>query len=194
MNPGTSAPWGMIGLGNPGAKYAETRHNIGAMVVSSLAASESARMKVQRRARCELADIRVAGTRVVLAIPGSFMNESGGPVAALTQFYKVPTDQLILVQDEVDLPFGALRVKFGGGDNGHNGLRSVRRSLGSGEWFRIRMGVGRPAGRADTAGHVLARFSGSERKQLPEFLDRGAAAAISVIENGLAATQSEFNS
>jgi PTH1 family peptidyl-tRNA hydrolase len=189
-----SGPWAIVGLGNPGAKYAQTRHNIGAMVIARMAASESARMKVQRRLRCELADVRVAGTRVMLAVPGSFMNESGGPVAALTQFYKIPTDQLILVQDEVDLPFGALRVKFGGGDNGHNGLRSVRSSLGSGDWYRVRMGVGRPTGRADTAGHVLARFSGAERKQLPEFLDRGSAAAVSLMENGLAATQSEFNS
>ena len=181
-------------MGNPGQKYADTRHNVGVMVVSRLAESQVVRLKAQRRVRCEVADTRIGGHRVLLAVAHSFMNESGGPVSALTQFYKIPADKLIVVQDEIDLPFGSLRVKFGGGDNGHNGLRSIRRSLGTGDWFRIRMGVGRPGGSRDAAGHVLARFSGSERKQLPGFLDAGAAAAASLIENGLSATQSEFNS
>lgn len=190
----SSAPWVVVGLGNPGQKYADTRHNVGAMVVSTLAESQSQRLTTQRRVRCDVADTRIGGHTVLVAVPNSFMNESGGPVSALTQFYKVPADRLIVVQDEIDLPFGSLRVKSGGGDNGHNGLRSIRRSLGTGDWFRIRMGVGRPSGSRDAAGHVLARFGGAERKQLPEFLDRGAAAAASLIENGLAVTQGDFNS
>lgn len=194
MGPVSAAPWAVFGLGNPGQKYAETRHNVGVMVVSRLAESESEQLKGQRRVRCDVADTRIGGDRVVMAVPHSFMNESGGPVSALTQFYKIPPDRLIVVQDEIDLPFGSLRVKFGGGDNGHNGLRSIRRSLGTGDWFRVRMGVGRPSGARDAAGHVLARFSGSERKQLPELLDAGVAAVAGLVENGLAATQSEFNS
>ena len=194
MTSGTSIPWAVVGLGNPGEKYAGTRHNIGAMVTSKLAESELERLKSQRRVRCDLADTRIGGARVLLAIPQSFMNESGGPVSALTQFYKVTADRLIVVHDEIDLPFGSLRVKLGGGDNGHNGLRSIRRSLGTGEWYRIRMGVGRPSGSKDAAGYVLTRFSGGERKELPEFLDRGAAAATSLIERGLSETQTTYNS
>ena len=190
----SSGPWVVLGLGNPGQKYADTRHNVGVMVVSRLAESQAVRIRTQRRVRCDVADARIDGQRVLLAVAHSFMNESGGPVSALTQFYKTPADKLIVVQDEIDLPFGSLRVKFGGGDNGHNGLRSIRRSLGTGDWYRVRMGVGRPGGSRDAAGHVLARFSGSERKQLPELLDTGAAAVVSLIENGLSATQGEFNS
>jgi PTH1 family peptidyl-tRNA hydrolase len=188
------APWIVLGLGNPGPKYVDTRHNVGAMVVSRLAEAHSARLKPQRRVRCDVADTRIDGHRVLLAIAHSYMNESGGPTSALAQFYKVPAENLVVVQDEIDLPFGALRVKYGGGDNGHNGLRSIRRSLGTGDWYRIRMGVGRPSGSRDAAGHVLARFSGSERKQLPGILDTGASTLVSLIEKGLSATQGEFNS
>ncbi len=185
------SPWAIVGLGNPGEKYARTRHNIGAMVVSQLAERSSERFRSQRRARCDVAEARLSQTKVVLAIPMSYMNESGGPVSSLLDYFSVPTDHLIVVHDEIDLPFAGLRLKFGGGDNGHNGLKSIRRSLGHGDWYRIRVGVGR--GRGDTAGHVLSGFSGAERKELPALLDRAAESAESLISDGLATAQNHFN-
>lgn len=186
------SPWAVIGLGNPGERYARTRHNVGAMVIQRMADRASERFKAQRRARCDVAETRVANHKVLLAVPHSYMNESGGPTAALTQYYSVPTEQLLVIHDEIDLPFAALRLKLGGGDNGHNGLKSIRKSLGTGDWYRLRVGVGR--GRGDTAGHVLTGFSGSERAELPDLLDRAADAAEALLADGLAAAQNRYNS
>ena len=186
------SPWAVIGLGNPGERYARTRHNVGAMVVQRLADRMGERFKAQRRVRCDVAEGRLANRRVFLAVPHSYMNESGGPAAALVKYYSVPGDQLLVIHDEIDLPFGALRLKFGGGDNGHNGLKSIRKSLATGDWYRLRVGVGR--GRGDTAGHVLAGFSGDERKALPDMLDRVADAAEVLLTDGLAAAQNRYNS
>ncbi len=136
----------------------------------------------------------MAGASVVLAKPMSFMNLSGGPVAAVRNFYKVPTERIIVIHDELDLPFGAVRLKLGGGDNGHNGLRSVSSSLGTKDYLRIRIGIGRPAGRMDPADFVLRDFSAAERKELPEILARSADAAEALIARGLAAAQNEFHS
>lgn len=185
-------PWAVIGLGNPGERYARTRHNVGAMVVQRIADHLGARFKAQKRARCDVAEVRFAQQRVFLAVPHSYMNESGGPTAGLTQYYSVPDDHVIVVHDEIDLPFASLRLKLGGGDNGHNGLKSIRRSLGTGEWYRLRVGVGR--GRGDTAGHVLAGFSAAERKALPDLLDEAADATELLVTNGLAAAQNRYNS
>lgn len=185
--------WAVVGLGNPGEKYAGTRHNIGAMAAVLMAEQARSKLKPQRRARCDVADARIGQSKALLAVPQSYMNESGGPVSSLIGFYKIQPDRLIVIHDEIDLPFGSMRVKFGGGDNGHNGLKSVRRSLGTGDWYRVRLGVGRSQG-GDTAGHVLSRFSGAERKTLPDFLDTAAAAVESLIQQGLDRTQSEFNS
>ncbi len=188
----TDGPWVAVGLGNPGDRYASTRHNIGRMVVERLAAEHAQRFKANRRARCDVAEIRVERERCVLAVPHSYMNESGGPVAGVLGYFHAEPDRLIVVQDEIDLPFGALRVKFGGGDNGHNGLKSIRRSLRTGDWYRIRVGVGR--GRGDTADHVLAAFARHEAAPLEELVDRSVEAVTSLIESGLEVTQNRFNS
>lgn len=185
------APWAVVGLGNPGERYARTRHNIGAMVVQHMADAAGARMKAQRKARCDTADLRLADQRVFLAVPHSYMNESGGPVSSLLGYYSVPADRLVVVHDEIDLPFDALRLKFGGGDNGHNGLKSIRGSLRTGDWFRVRVGVGR--GRGETADHVLSGFSAAERKELPDLLARTAEAVEALIGDGLATAQNRFN-
>jgi PTH1 family peptidyl-tRNA hydrolase len=132
--------------------------------------------------------------RIVLARPRSYMNEVGGPVKALATFYKVLPDRVVAIHDELDIAFGTLRVKFGGGDNGHNGLRSMRSSLGTGDFYRVRAGIGRPPGRQDPADFVLSRYSSVERKELPFQVDRAADAVECLVEKGLEATQQRFNS
>jgi PTH1 family peptidyl-tRNA hydrolase len=131
--------------------------------------------------------------RVVLAEPRSYMNESGGPVAGLCAFYKIPVEQLVVVHDELDLPYGSLRLKRGGGDNGHNGLRSITRSLGSREYLRVRFGIGRPPGRMDPADYVLRDFSAAERKDLDFHVDRAADAVETLVRDGLDAAQNRYN-
>ena len=131
---------------------------------------------------------------LVLAEPLSFMNESGGPVKALLSFYGIEPDRMIVVHDELDIPFGAIRVKWGGGDNGHNGLKSIRKALGTGDFFRVRVGVDRPPGRQDPAAYVLKPFSGAERKELPEVVQRAADAVECLMADGLEPTQNRFNS
>jgi len=182
----------VVGLGNPGPAYAGNRHNVGFLVVDLLAERMSARFK-SHRSRGEIVEGRLGGTRVVLAKPRSYMNESGGPVAALTDFFKVPLERLVVVHDELDLPYGGLRLKLGGGDNGHNGLKSVRRSLGSGEFHRVRLGIGRPPGRMDAAAYVLRDFSSVERKGLDLEVDRAADAVEALVSDGLERAQNAFN-
>ena len=150
-----AGPWLVIGLGNPGPSYAATRHNIGARVVEVLADRVRASFK-SHKTRADVVETRFGADRVVLAKPRSYMNESGGPVCALRDFFKSSPDRMVVVHDELDLPFGSLRVKSGGGDNGHNGLKSLRRSLGSGEFYRVRVGIGRPPGRQDPADWTTA--------------------------------------
>lgn len=188
-----AGPWLVVGLGNPGPEYAATRHNIGHVVVEALAERLGARLAAHRRARAMVAEGRLAGARVVLATPRSYMNESGGPVAALVGFYKIATDRLIVVHDELDLPFGTLRVKYAGGDNGHNGLRSLRRSLATGDFYRVRFGIGRPPGRQDPADFVLRPFPATQRRELPLLVDTAADATESLLAEGLERTQSRFN-
>ena len=192
----SDARWLVVGLGNPGPSYAETRHNIGAMVIDLLAARAEARLKTQRRSRADVAEVRfggIPGTRAVLARPRSYMNESGGPVARLVDFYKVPLDHVLVVYDELDLPFGTVRLKRGGGDNGHNGLRSVRAALGSGDYCRLRIGIGRPPGRMDPAAYVLKPFSSAERRDLEFHVDHAADAAEAVVVDGLVYAQNHYN-
>ena len=194
----TEAPWLVVGLGNPGPQYASTRHNIGAMATERLADSLGGSLSAHRRCRAEVFEGRIGplghgATRVVLARSRGFMNESGGPVACLVEFYKVPLEQLVVLHDELDLPLGGLRLKQGGGDNGHNGLRSLRRSLGSGEFHRVRLGIGRPPGRQDPADFVLKPFSGSERTEA-DLLCADAMDAVEIlVREGLAAAQNRFN-
>jgi PTH1 family peptidyl-tRNA hydrolase len=189
--PGES-PWLVIGLGNPGPGYAGNRHNVGFMVVDLLAGRMGARFKAHK-ARADVVEGRLGDTRVVLAKPRTYMNESGGPVAGLRDFFKVPLDRLVVVHDELDLPYGGLRLKLGGGDNGHNGLKSLRRSLGSGEFNRVRFGIGRPPGRMDAAAFVLRDFGAAERKDLEVDVDRTADAVQSLVTEGLERTQNTFN-
>jgi PTH1 family peptidyl-tRNA hydrolase len=189
--------WVVFGLGNPGAEYQATRHNIGYNVLDELASRMGGRWRPHRSGRVAAIEGRLAGVpgvRTVLGRARSYMNESGGPVSSLLSFYKAPPERLVVVQDEIDLPYGVLRVKFGGGDNGHNGLKSIRGALGTGEFYRVRVGVGRPAGRRDTADHVLAPFTSAERRELDLHVQRAADAVESLVTDGLERTQSQYNS
>lgn len=191
-------PFCVVGLGNPGAEYAGTRHNAGALVADVLAARLGGRFS-GHRSRADVLSGRLgsgrlgSGVRVVLAKPRSYMNESGGPVRAVCDFYKITPDRLVVVHDELDIGFGVLRLKLGGGDNGHNGLRSVTRSLGTGDYHRVRFGIGRPPGRQDPADYVLRDFSTAERRELPLLLDRAADAVETLLAEGLAAAQNAFH-
>lgn len=188
----SSPPWLVVGLGNPGPAYAGNRHNVGFLVVDLLATRMSGRFKAHR-SRADIVEGRLGGGRVVLAKPRSYMNESGGPVSALLDFFRVPLERLVVVHDELDLPFGGLRLKLGGGDNGHNGLKSVRGSLGSGEFHRVRFGIGRPPGRMDAAAFVLRDFSGTERRSLELEVDRAADAVEALVTEGLERAQNTYN-
>ncbi|MDA0631998.1 aminoacyl-tRNA hydrolase [Nonomuraea sp. MCN248] len=180
--------WLIVGLGNPGPGYAGNRHNAGFMVLDELAARAGARFKAHK-SRAEVLETRAA----VLAKPLTFMNLSGGPVKALADFYKIGPDRIVVVHDELDVPYGALRAKLGGGDNGHNGLRSITKSLGTRDYLRVRFGIGRPPGRMDPAAYVLKDFATAERKDLPFLVDRAADVAESLMERGLEATQNDFH-
>jgi PTH1 family peptidyl-tRNA hydrolase len=189
-------PWLVVGLGNPGPSYAATRHNVGRIVVELLAARVGGSFKAHRRGRADLVEARLGdapGTRAVLARSRSYMNESGGPVASVRDFFAVDIDHLVVVHDELDLPYGTLRVKRGGGDNGHNGLRSVRAALGTGDFLRVRFGIGRPPGRMDPAVFVLKPFSASERADLPVLVERAADAVEALVVDGLAYAQNLYN-
>jgi PTH1 family peptidyl-tRNA hydrolase len=184
--------WLVVGLGNPGPEYAANRHNAGFMVLDELAARAGGRFKTHK-SRAEVLEGRLAGVSAVLAKPLSFMNLSGGPVKALTDFYKIDPAYVIAVHDELDIPYGALRVKLGGGDNGHNGLRSITKSLATKDYLRVRFGIGRPPGRMDTAAYVLKDFATVERKDLPFLVDRAADVVESLIKVGLEPTQNAFH-
>ena len=190
--------WLVVGLGNPGPAYAAHRHNIGYLVADELARRMGGTWRAHKTGRADVVEGRlgVPGTsapRVVLGRPRCFMNESGGPVKALATFYKVPLDRIIAIHDELDIGFGTLRTKLGGGDNGHNGLKSVRSSLGSGEFYRVRAGIGRPPGRQSPADFVLSNYSAAERKELPFQVDSAADAVESLITDDLELTQQRFN-
>ncbi|MBO3750777.1 aminoacyl-tRNA hydrolase [Streptosporangiaceae bacterium NEAU-GS5] len=182
--------WLVVGLGNPGPEYAGNRHNAGFMVLDELAARAGGRFKAHR-SRAEVVEGRVAGTPAILAKPLSYMNLSGGPLKALTDFFK--TTGLVVVHDELDLPYGTLRAKLGGGDNGHNGLRSITKVLGTRDYLRIRFGIGRPPGRMDPADYVLRDFAAAERKELPFLVDRAADMVESLVQQGLEPTQNKFH-
>nr|WP_055508105.1 aminoacyl-tRNA hydrolase [Nonomuraea pusilla] len=180
--------WLIVGLGNPGPEYAGNRHNAGFMVLDELAARAGGRFKAHK-SRAEVLETREA----VLAKPLTYMNLSGGPVKALSDFYKITHDRVIVVHDELDVPYGALRAKLGGGDNGHNGLKSITKSLGTRDYLRVRFGIGRPPGRMDPAAFVLKDFATAERKDLPFLVDRGADVVESLMTRGLDVTQNEYH-
>ncbi|MHC5702302.1 aminoacyl-tRNA hydrolase [Streptomyces tirandamycinicus] len=194
----TGAPWLVVGLGNPGPGYAGNRHNVGFMVVDLLAERMGGKFKRAAKAQAQVVEGRIGpvgpgSRRVVLAKPMSYMNLSGGPVVALRDFYKVPTAQVVAVHDELDIDFGMLRLKLGGGDNGHNGLKSMTKAMGS-DYHRVRFGIGRPPGRMQVADFVLKDFSGAERKELDYFVDRGADSVECLVTEGLERAQSAYNS
>lgn len=184
--------WLIVGLGNPGEEYAHTRHNAGFEVVSELADEAGARFW---KSECGASTARgsLVGEEVLFALPQSYMNTSGGPVSKLCREYKVPLDRLIVIHDELDISAGSLRVKFGGGHAGHNGLRSICDKLGSRDWYRVRIGIGRPPGRMPVAEYVLKRPRGEEEDLFRQAIHEGAQAVPYLMEQGLAKTQSRFN-
>lgn len=184
--------WLVVGLGNPGPSYAGNRHNAGFLVLNLLAERVGSRFTAHK-GRADVIEGRVAGQRAVLAKPKSFMNVSGGPVASLRDFFKVPVERIVVVHDELDIDYGVLRLKRGGGDNGHNGLRSITLAIGSKDYLRTRFGIGRPPGRQDPADFVLRDFSATERKELPFHLDRAADAVESLLVQPLDAVQNTFH-
>ncbi len=184
--------WLIAGLGNPGPEYAGNRHNVGFMCADLLAAEIGSAFK-RDRSGAMVANGRLGGVPVTLAKPLGFMNLSGGAVASLRAFYKLPAEQVLVIHDELDLPFGTIRLKLGGGDNGHNGLRSVTAALGTRDFHRLRVGIGRPPGRMDPADFVLRNFSAAERKELPDVLSRSADAIEILLTKGLATAQNQFH-
>jgi PTH1 family peptidyl-tRNA hydrolase len=189
--------WVVVGLGNPGSSYARTPHNVGYVVCDVLAARLGSQWRAHKSGRAHVIEGRLPplpGPRLVLGRARSYMNDSGGPVAGLLGFYKVPPERLVVIHDELDLPAASLRVKFGGGDNGHNGLRSLRSALGTGDYYRVRVGVGRPVGRQSASDHVLSRLNASDHEALVLSAERAADAVESLLREGLSRTQQEFNS
>jgi len=194
----TTAGWDfavVVGLGNPGPDYAGNRHNLGAMVVAVLAADERVVLKrgSGKLARVVSAAARLAGSRVVLANLTTYVNESGQAVRPLLDYYQADLASLIVLHDELDLPFGSVRIKRGGGDNGHNGLRSITQSVGSPDYVRVRLGIGRPIGRQSPADFVLRDFTVTQRAELPVILDRAAQAVSSIVSDGVVAAQNEVH-
>jgi PTH1 family peptidyl-tRNA hydrolase len=184
--------WAVIGLGNPGERYAGTRHNVGVMVIERLLQRAGASLK-RHKSGCLIAETRLARASAVVGRTTSYMNESGRPIRELTRWYNVPPEMLIVVHDEIDIPFETMRIKAGGGTAGHNGLKSIVSHLGTNEFLRLRVGVGRPRGEKAAAGHVLNEFSGAERKSLPDFLDRAAEAVERIVEVGVERAMNEVN-
>ena len=193
------SPWLVLGLGNPGPAYAGHRHNVGYLGVEEVARRTGTTFSAPRGLRAEVAEARlgppgVDSVRLILAKSRTFMNETGGPTSRLLAYYKLGLDQMIVVHDEIDIDPGQLRVKFGGGDNGHNGLRSIRTSLCSGDFYRVRVGVGRPPGRQDPADFLLSNFPAKDREAVAVEVSRAADAVESLVTLGLERTQNTFNS
>src|SRR5690554_1213140 len=187
--------WLVVGLGNPGPRYARNRHNVGFLVADVLARRVGGTFSRHRRAVAEVCEARLGpdGPALVIAKPMAYMNLSGGPGSVLVRYYKIPTERLIAVYDEIDLPYGTIRAKFGGGEGGHNGARSLSRSLGTRDYIRVRFGVGRPQGRQDPADWVLSDFTAAERKDLEYLVDRAADFVEAIITTGLEPAQNVYH-
>ena len=183
----------VVGLGNPGAQYAKTRHNLGFMVADILAARIGATFKVHKRSGAEIVTGRLGHRPIVLAKPRCYMNESGRQVGPLAKFYSVDAGDVIVIHDELDIDFGKIRLKIGGGEGGHNGLRSVANALGTKEFQRVRLGIGRPPGRKDPAAFVLENFGATERPEVPVICEQGADACELLVEVGLEAAQNQLH-
>jgi PTH1 family peptidyl-tRNA hydrolase len=187
----------VVGLGNPGPEYAKHRHNVGFMIADLLAYRTGARFGRHRRSNADVAEARLGlgidAPQLVLVKPMTYMNLSGGPVAGLSRFYKVDPAQIIAIHDELDLPYGQVRAKVGGGEGGHNGLRSISQSMSTKDYVRVRFGIGRPPGRQDPADYVLTEFAAAERKELDFLVDRAADMVESIIRTGVEATQNAYH-
>jgi PTH1 family peptidyl-tRNA hydrolase len=186
--------WLIVGLGNPGVQYQGNRHNVGQMVLDELAGRIGAGFKTHK-ARAQVVEGRlgIGGPRVVLAKPMTYMNVSGGPVSALANFYGITPDHVVAVHDEIDIPFNTVKLKIGGGEGGHNGLRDISKALATKDYLRVRVGVGRPPGRMDTADYVLRDFGTAELKELPFLLDEAADAVEALLHEGLTAAQQKYH-
>jgi peptidyl-tRNA hydrolase, PTH1 family len=189
----TAERWLVAGLGNPESEYGGTRHNVGADVVRVLAARIGAALTRNRRVRGAVAECTVAGSRLVLFVADAYMNRSGSPVAAAARWYKVPVERIVVCHDDLDLPVGALRFKRGGGNAGHNGLADVDRALGTADYVRVRIGIGRPPGRMPPRDFVLARFTEDERAQIEVTLEEAADAIVTIASDGLEAAQNRWH-
>ena len=189
--------WLVAGLGNPGDQYAATRHNVGQMVIDHLVKRHSIKL-ASHKSRTHIAayklGVGIDSHQIILAKSHSYMNESGGPIKALANFYSVEPENIIALHDELDIGFAAIRTKLGGGDNGHNGLKSMTSAFNTPDYYRVRLGIGRPMGQQDPADFVLKQFSKEEKKDLDEFIERGADVVEFLIEQGLELTQGKFNS
>jgi peptidyl-tRNA hydrolase, PTH1 family len=183
----------VVGLGNPGENYARTRHNLGFLVADLLAARLGAKFKAHKRSGAEVLTGRLAGRSVVLAKPRCYMNESGRQIGPLAKFYSVPPADIVVIHDELDLEFGSIRLKFGGGEGGHNGVRSVASALGTKDFQRVRIGIGRPPGRKDPAAFVLENFTAAERADVPTICEQAADATELLIELGLEPAQNRVH-
>jgi PTH1 family peptidyl-tRNA hydrolase len=189
--------WLVAGLGNPGDQYAATRHNVGQMVIDQLVKRHSIKL-ASHKSRTHIAayklGVGIDAHQIILAKSHSYMNETGGPIKALANFYSVEPENIIALHDELDISFAAIRTKLGGGDNGHNGLKSMTSAFDTPDYYRVRLGIGRPMGQQDPADFVLKQFSKEEKKDLDEFIERGADVVEFLIEQGLELTQGKFNS
>ncbi|HEY6595361.1 MAG TPA: aminoacyl-tRNA hydrolase [Asanoa sp.] len=190
-----TAPFLVVGLGNPGKEYAGNRHNVGYLVADLVAGRIGATFGRHKRAVADVAEGRLGfgGPRLILAKPLTYMNLSGGPVTALANFFKVAPDHIVAIHDELDLPYGQIRTKVGGGEGGHNGLRSMSRSLGTKDYARVRFGIGRPPGRQDPADFVLSDFSSAERKELEFLVDRAGDVTEAVVTKGVEWAQNAYH-
>ncbi|WP_024800229.1 aminoacyl-tRNA hydrolase [Nocardia sp. BMG51109] len=193
VRPERSEPVLVVGLGNPGTEYERTRHNVGFLVADVLAGRVGGRFTVHKKSGADLLEARLDGRKVLIAKPRSYMNVSGRPVAALARFFSVPPAEVIVVHDELDLPFGTLRLKRGGGEGGHNGLRSVSSALTTKDYVRVRFGIGRPPGRQDPADYVLKPFSSVERKEVPVLVEQAADAVELLLKAGLETAQNHVH-
>jgi PTH1 family peptidyl-tRNA hydrolase len=187
--------WLVVGLGNPGPQYAGNRHNVGQMVADELAARIGATFKTHKTpSRVAEGFLGPGGPKLVIAKPNGYMNTSGGPVSALLKYYSAPVDRLVVIHDELDIPFDTVRIKQGGGHGGHNGIRDVSKATDAGPFTRVRVGIGRPPGRQDAADFVLKDFAGAERQALPNLLSDAADAVEAIVSEGIVAAQQRFHS
>lgn len=189
----TDTTWLVVGLGNIGEQYKKTRHNIGVLALAQLAKELNGSFSRHKKTSSYIAENRDGANKLVLAYLDCYMNESGGPTKSLMQFFKISPERLVVLHDELDLDYLNLRVKFSGGDNGHNGLKSIRNALGTGDYYRVRLGIGRPKTQQDAASYVLEKFNKNEEALQEEFFKRAALATRTLINSGLAAAQNEFN-